>query len=253
MNRNYQISIIIATYNAGKTLQRCLDSIAAEKSENIELLIIDGKSKDNTLDIIKKNKSIINCWLSETDKGIYDAWNKGIKLAKGKWIMFLGADDILLEGSMSFYLDYLRHEQNLEECDIVFGRCWLMNDKGRRLRIMGDEYRWEKFRHYMKQSHGSALHNRKLFDEIGLFSSKFHICADYEFLLRKKLNAKYVNREIIAMQIGGLSNTIAGLIDTFRVKQYRKSASTFINAYYLIKGISGYYYKKYYLNRKECQ
>ena len=116
---------------------------------------------------------------------------------------------------------------------------------------MGDEYRWEKFRYYMKQSHGSALHNRKLFDEVGLFSLEFRICADYELLLRKKLNAKYVNREIIAMQIGGMSNTIAGLIDTFKVKQYRKSASTFMNVYYLIKGIGGYYYKKFYVNKKK--
>ena len=253
MNKSYQISIIIATYNAEKTLQRCLNSIASQKTGDIELLIIDGKSKDSTLEIIQKNRAIINFWVSETDKGIYDAWNKGIKLAAGKWIMFLGADDMLLEGSMAFYLDYLRHEPNLDNCDIVFGRCWLMNDKGQHIRTMGDEYRWEKFRHYMKQSHGSALHNRKLFDEIGLFSLKFRICADYELLLRKKLNAKYVNREIIAMQIGGMSNTIAGLIDTFKVKQYRKSASTFMNVYYLIKGIGGYYYKKLYLNRNVCQ
>lgn len=117
MNCAYKISIIIATYNADKTLQRCLYSIALQKTEDIELLIIDGKSKDNTLEIIQKNKAIINFWLSETDKGIYDAWNKGIKLARGKWIMFLGADDMLLEGSMAFYLDYLRHEPNLDYCE----------------------------------------------------------------------------------------------------------------------------------------
>lgn len=251
MNKSYKISIIIATFNAGKTLQRCLNSIASQKTGDIELLIIDGKSKDSTLEIIQKNKAIINFWLSETDKGIYDAWNKGIKLAQGKWIMFLGADDILLKGALPFYLEYLQNEPDVDRCDIVVGRCWLVNKKGIHLRKIGDKYCWEKFRYYMNISHGSALHNRHLFEEIGLFSLKFRICADYELLLRKKMNAKYVNREIIEMQIGGMSNSISGLIDTFRVRRYRKSASTMMNIYYLIKGICGYYFKKIYLYQKD--
>lgn len=251
MNKNYQISIIIATYNAGETLQRCLNSIASQKTEDIELLIIDGKSKDNTLKVIKKNKGIINYWMSETDKGIYDAWNKGIKLAKGNWIMFLGADDVLLEGALPFYLEYLQNEPRIDQCDLVVGRCWLVNEEGRRLRKIGENYCWEKFRYYMNISHGSTLHNRHLFEEIGLFSLKFRICADYELLLRKKMNARYVNREIIEMQIGGMSNSVSGLIDTFHVRRYRRSAPTMINIYYLIKGICGYYYKKYYLYQKE--
>lgn len=244
------ISIIIATYNAGKTLQRCLDSIALQKTDDIELLVIDGKSKDETVEIIKRNQSVIDQWISEPDKGVYDAWNKGIKFAKGKWIMFLGADDMLLDGAMTFYLDYLNHEPELERCDIVFGRCWLMNEQGAKIRKFGDEYSWEQFRHFMRQSHGSALHNRHLFEEVGLFSLQFRICADYELLLRKKLNAKYVDREIFAMQIGGMSNSVAGLVDTFRVKQYRKSAPTICNIYYLVKGIIGYYFKKLYANKK---
>lgn len=245
-----KISIIIATYNAGKTLQRCLDSIAQQKTDDIELLVIDGNSKDDTIDIIKRNQTVIDQWVSEPDKGVYDAWNKGIKLAKGQWIQFLGADDMLLAGAMAFYLDYLKHEPELERCDIVFGQCWLMNEQGAKIRKFGDEYSWEQFRHFMRQSHGSALHNRHLFEEVGLFSLQFRICADYELLLRKKLNTKYVDREIFAMQIGGMSNSVAGLIDTFRVKQYRKSAPTICNIYYLVKGIIGYYFKKLYANKK---
>ena len=245
-----KISIIIATYNAGKVLQRCLDSIRPQKTEEIELLIIDGNSKDNTMEIVNENKDIVDYCISEPDKGIYDAWNKAIKVAKGDWIQFLGSDDLLLEGSLDFYLDYLRKEPNLDSTDIIFGRCWRVNENGQRIRKMGDPYNWSQFRRFMRCSHGSALHNRHLFEEIGVFSLKFKICADYELLLRKKLRAKYVDREILEMQIGGMSNSVKGLIDTYKVKQYRKSSPTVINIYYLVKGIAGYYYKKYYANKK---
>ena len=73
-----KISIIIATYNAGNVLQRCLDSIRPQKLDEIELLIIDGNSKDDTMDIINKNSDIVDYWVSEPDRGIYDAWNKGM-------------------------------------------------------------------------------------------------------------------------------------------------------------------------------
>lgn len=245
-----KISIIIATYNAGQVLQRCLDSLRLQKTEEIELLIIDGNSKDNTLDIIKCNSDIIDYFISESDKGIYDAWNKGIKIAKGEWIEFLGADDQLMEGTLHFYIDYLASEPDLEKTDIIFGRCWLVDDLGRRVRKWGDPYNWSQFRKFMRVSHGSALHNRQLFEEVGYFSLNFKICADYELLLRKKLNAKFVDREMLEMQLGGMSCSLTGLIDTYKVKQYRKVTSTLVNVFYLIKGIIGFYYKKYYANRK---
>ena len=100
-----KISIIIATYNAGKTLARCLQSIREEKTNEIELLVIDGGSKDNTLDIINTYQDTIDYSCSEPDKGIYDAWNKGISHAKGDWMMFIGADDYLVGNALSDYLN----------------------------------------------------------------------------------------------------------------------------------------------------
>jgi glycosyltransferase involved in cell wall biosynthesis len=97
--KNTLISIVIATYNAGSQLQECLASIDQQAYDNIEILIIDGGSTDNTIEIVKKfsgRKSIT--WLTEKDQGIYDALNKGIKLAKGDWLYFMGADDRLLPG-----------------------------------------------------------------------------------------------------------------------------------------------------------
>jgi glycosyltransferase involved in cell wall biosynthesis len=89
------ISIIIVTYNASSLLQNAIDSVINQTYKNIELIIIDGNSTDNTVDIIKKNKSSINFWISESDNGIYDAMNKGVMHCSGDYILFLGADDVL--------------------------------------------------------------------------------------------------------------------------------------------------------------
>lgn len=237
------ISIIVATYNAEKTVERCLNSIVSQKKDQLELLIIDGCSTDRTMDIAKEFAESIDVLVSEADKGIYDAWNKGIRLATGKWIMFLGADDYLLEGSMNIYWNYLK-DLLLEDVDIVTAQSKLIDTRGKYLRVLGNPYKVQEFRCYMKISHGSTLHNRKLFDELGDFNLSFRICADYEFLLRKEMNAGYIEIPTIAMQVGGMSNTIKGLWESFKVKCYRKSIPLSLNVYYFMKGIIGYYMRK---------
>jgi len=92
------VSVIIATYNAGKFLEECLASIAAQAFTSIEIIVIDGGSTDDTVKIAKAFDKLPLTLVSEPDKGIYDALNKGAKIAKGKWLHFLGADDILLPG-----------------------------------------------------------------------------------------------------------------------------------------------------------
>jgi len=237
------ISIIIATYNAEKTLKRCLNSIVSQKKDQLELLIIDGCSTDRTMDIVREFAESIDIIVSEVDEGIYDAWNKGIRLATGEWIMFLGADDYLLEGAMNVYWNYLK-KHTLDGIDIITAQSKLIDAKGKYKRVFGNPYNIKEFRCYMKISHGSTLHNRKLFDELGNFDISFKICADYEFLLRKKLNARYIETPTIAMQVGGVSNTIRGLWESFKVKCYHKSIPHSLNVYYLIKGIIGYYMRK---------
>lgn len=108
------LSIIIATYNAGNTLNTCLTSIVEQKSSEIELLIIDGGSTDNTLDIAHSYGDKIDVLISEPDKGIYDAWNKGISYSTGHWIMFIGADDILVDNSLLPYMQYV-HQKSLSK------------------------------------------------------------------------------------------------------------------------------------------
>lgn len=240
---NKKISIILATYNAENTIKRCIDSIICQKSDEIELLVIDGCSKDKTMDILRSYGEIIDILKSESDKGVYDAWNKALRMANGEWIMFLGADDYFLPDIMEFYLDFLRRKENVNSIDLICARCQLVDANGKYLGSFGAPYKWSEFVDKMEISHGSTLHNCKLFKEIGEFDINFKICADYEFLLRKKMNSLFIEREVFVMQVGGMSNSVKGLFDAYRVKQHSNLVSLHRNLYYLIKGFCGYYWR----------
>jgi glycosyltransferase involved in cell wall biosynthesis len=97
VDKSPSISIVIVTYNAADTLQKCLDSIYRQKYPSLKIIIIDGNSTDGTVDIIKANLNKIYYWKSEPDTGIYDAMNKAIKQLTGDWVYFLGADDELYD------------------------------------------------------------------------------------------------------------------------------------------------------------
>ena len=106
--KNYPvISIINVVFNNVKHIQKTLNSIYKQKYKNYELIIIDGGSTDGTLKIIKKNSSKIDCWVSDKDNGIYDAFNKGLKLATGDYVGFVNSDDILLPNDLSILKKYI--------------------------------------------------------------------------------------------------------------------------------------------------
>lgn len=238
-----EISLIIATYNAENTISRCLDSIRKQKLDSVELIIIDGGSKDQTLNIIQQNKDIIDHYISEPDKGIYDAWNKGIKLSNGNWIMFLGADDWLVDDFFDFYLNLIS-SQNCFCFDIITAKADIVDENGGLMFVYGEKYKWNIFGYRMNISHGTTLHNKSLFSEIGEFDIKYKICGDYDFLLRKKLNALFCDRVMIKMQYGGMSNTFAGLKDSFMVRKNRKTIPLMLNYLVFIRGIISFYYHK---------
>jgi len=106
------VSIIIVTYNAEKHLKNCLNSIADQPYPHLDVVIIDGSSTDSTVEIIKSYSSLVSFWLSESDEGIYDAMNKGLKYIKGEWVYFIGSDDRLLPDFSKMLFNEL-HDANV--------------------------------------------------------------------------------------------------------------------------------------------
>lgn len=237
------ISIIIATYNAEKVLKRCLDSIVTQKTNDVEILIVDGNSTDSTMEIVQSYGTDVDYSLSEKDKGIYDAWNKALKVAQGDWIMFLGSDDYILPGSIKIYLDYVRHVDR-NETDIICAKCNFINKDGKVIAVLGKPYKYEDFKKYMNVIHGTTLHNSNLFKELGTFSLKYKICADYEFLLRRPLRAEFIDSPLVCVQTGGVSYSVGMLIDTFKIKRQVKCSPLVADVFYFTKGVVSLQIKK---------
>lgn len=214
------VTIIIAVFNGEKHLQQCIDSVSNQTYVNKQLIVIDGGSTDKTIEIIKHNKSVIDYYVSEKDRGIYHAWNKGLDKARGEWICFLGSDDYFYDNNaLQNMLIKIRHTKP-EDVKIVYGQVVLVNDDGKQLEILGEDWILikDKFKKIMCIPHPAVFHSRTLFEQKGKFDEQFRIAGDYEMLLRvlKSEDAHSVMDVIVvAMRIGGVSskpeNTIRSL------------------------------------------
>lgn len=214
------ISVIIATFNAEKTLRNCLDSIVRQKDHQTELIVIDGGSTDRTKEILAEYGSGVDVMVSEKDRGIYDAWNKGIGLAHGEWIMFIGADDTLVSDAISQYLDFM-NSQDIAGVDYICAKNIYQTEDGSFIKDLGEPWRWEQFRNIMKLAHVASLHRRTLFQDVGLYDLRFPICGDYELLLRKqsKLRCLFLDSCVARMTTGGVSFSLKGLWEAHKARR----------------------------------
>lgn len=219
--KTIRISIIIATFNAGAYLERCLQSIRSQKTEDVELLIMDGGSSDSTLQIAYNNTDIIDKIVSEKDEGIYDAWNKGIKVAGGNWIMFLGSDDVLLPGALQAYFDYMKNYAP-DTFDVISSKLDLVNEKGIHKRFVGERFEHKRFcERKLSFAHPGMLHSKKMLTNFGGFSLKYRICSDADFFIRngRDLKAGFVDFVTVRMQQGGLSGSYASIIEAYNIRR----------------------------------
>lgn len=213
-----ELSIIIATYNAASTIQRCLTSIVSQKVLAVEIILIDGGSDDVTMSVVRSFGDSIDYMISEEDEGIYDAWNKGIRQATGQWIQFIGADDIMLDGAIAAELGRLQ-ANDTSNLDIITGKAIMINREGKVIKCLSEPYCYDHFIYRMDFAHGATLHNRCLFEEQGLFDPRFKICGDYELLLRKPLKSGFIDADLIQIMYGGVSTTLAARKEPFYARQ----------------------------------
>ena len=236
------ISIVIATFNADDTLEKCLSSIYLQKNESVELIVIDGGSTDATLSILDKYSMYIDYYISEPDRGIYDAWNKGISHSNGQWLMFIGADDTLLDDALEGYLKCLKTIGEAQY-DYICAKANYFGSNNRFIKVIGIPWSWKSFRRKMDIVHVGSLHNRGLFQDIGQFSLDYKICGDYEVLLRKKdkLKAIYLDKVIVNMQSGGVSFTLDAIIEARKIREKYSDLSLFQNRLIFIVQILLFY------------
>lgn len=203
------ISIIVASFNSVNTLSRAIESVFSQTYLNKELIIIDGGSKDGSIDVLKRFDESISYWRSEPDRGIYDAWNKALDYSKGDWLYFLGADDYLWKSDVLEMISPKLMEAH-PKFRVAYGKVNIVRENGTVLETNNEP--WDKakknFLQQMTLCHQGVFHDRNLFDLHGKFDDSFQILGDYEFLLRElKINdAAFIDDVVVAgMQYGGIS------------------------------------------------
>lgn len=207
------LSIIIATYNSEKTLEKTLKTLLNQTYQNFEVIIVDGLSKDNTILIIKeyenkfKHLNIPYYWSSEKDSGIYDAWNKGLTKVNSNWIAFLGSDDIYYPDALETYANEIQKQSNI---NYVSSKVELINEENKVLKIIGKPFNFNQMIRYMNIAHVGSFHHKSLFDNFGNFNTSYKIVGDYDFFLRcgKNINAGYINKITAKMLNSGVSNNV---------------------------------------------
>lgn len=216
-----KISVITATWNSATTIEDTLRSFDSQDYSNTEYIIVDGASTDETIEIIKASGVPIDTLVSEKDKGIYDALNKGIELATGDVIGFLHSDDIFAD---SFALSRIAKAFLLHQSDSVYGDLEYVSkdspDKIIRKWNSGDFNR-ERMRYGWMPPHPTFYMKRSHYKKLGKFDLNFRIAADYDSILRylwlNKLSASYIPNVLVKMRVGGESNrSISNIIQKSR-------------------------------------
>ena len=217
---NALVSIITVVYNAEKYLQQAIHSVREQTYDNIEYIIIDGKSVDGTIDIIKKNSDIVSHFISEKDNGIYFAMNKGLSICRGSIVGILNADDVLYPFAIEKVVEAFRLNPHagytcspidlIDRDGVVYGRSVPL------------PYNRRYSRRYMEMpcSHQSVFVKKIIYDDYGLFNTTYRLSADYDFLLRlMELHISCVDIEytLAAFRSGGESASVKSTIDTLMV------------------------------------
>ena len=210
-----KISLITITYNSGNTLSTTLESVLHQTYSDIEYILVDGASKDNTVSIIKQYEPLFEGrmkWISEPDKGLYDAMNKGIRMATGDIVGILNSDDFFTSN------DILQKNANVFQQDIqldaVYGDVHFVHPSN--LNKCVRYYSSKIFKRSLMKlgfmpAHPSFYIRRKCFELYGLYKTDYKIAADFEFLLRviykEKIKIQYLPIDMVTMRTGGASTS----------------------------------------------
>lgn len=249
------ISIVVATYNSENTIRCLIQSILRQEYDYYELIIVDGCSTDSTIDIIKEYEDAFSGslkYISESDSGIYDAWNKGVSISSGSYILFLGADDYFVDNALSKMHNVLIENINnnvIIAAEIQFKE---KNDKVYDLKISDKLIEYKIRRYIMPVRQMATFYPKKIYDEIGFYDINYKIVGDYDFVYRAIFNGYVIKAVAIiigVMSTGGMSNNNA-LFDVkmkefiYFYRKHKKHVSNFRYIRYCVRMYVSFAIKK---------
>ena len=212
-----KITIITASYNNAATIEDTVKSVLSQTYPNIEYIVVDGRSMDGTVDVIRKYEHGISRWVSEPDQGLYFALNKGIEMATGDVIGFLHADDVLYDNNViSSVMDIFLTQQ----CQAVYGDLVYVdrNDMNNIIRYWKScPFQPQLLHRGWMPPHPTLFVHREMYEQFGSFNTQMRIAADYDIVLRffkqPGFRSEYLPRVLIRMRMGGISNrSIANIL-----------------------------------------
>lgn len=216
-----RVTVITVCFNSVRTVGRALQSVADQDWPHVEHIVIDGASTDGTTDEVEKFQTNLAKFISEPDKGIYDAMNKGLSLATGDIVCFLNADDFYAASDVLSQVAATIQNQNLDALlgDVAFFRDTDVDTTVRRYR--SDRFRPERLAWGWMPAHPALFIRRSIFERIGYFKTDYIIAGDYEHVVRAfcsgPLRYQHLARVLVRMQMGGVSTR--GLRATLRLNQ----------------------------------
>lgn len=234
-----KISIITVCYNAKNTIKHTLDSLSLQDYQNIEFILVDGNSNDGTMDIVKSYESMFDIIISENDNGMYEALNKGIRVANGEIIGILNSDDVFCNNNiLSLIANIFNNESELSA---IIGDVAFVNESNKIIRYCSaKKWNTSKFKFGNMPPHPSFYCRKSCYNKFGYYNTSFKIAGDFELLLRflfiNHINYRYFPITIVYMKSGGLSTS--GLKSTLTINNEISKAfkinnlkTTFINLY----------------------
>lgn len=206
MNTSPLVSIITVTYNAKNYLEQTIQSVIAQTYPNIEYIIIDGGSTDGTIDVIKKYDNHIAHWVSEPDRGIYDAMNKGIRLAHGKLIGMVNASDYYEPNTVQRVIEAYQAKPNV---GIFHGNINMLNEDGSFFKRKVADTNLQHLETGFSIFHPTFFVAKRVYDTMGLYDTTFRLAADYDFALRCwKAGTEFYHIDSVLsnFRVGGATN-----------------------------------------------
>lgn len=226
-----RVSIITVCYNRRATIEKSIRSVLGQDYPNIEYIVIDGNSTDGTKEIIQSYSDRITTYISEPDNGMYDAINKGLRLATGDIVGLLHSDDEFYD--LAVVNKIVAAFKSTPDTDCVYGNgIYVSNDTEERIvrNRIGGVYDFKKIKLGWLPLHPTVYLKKSVIDNYGFYNLDFKIASDTEFLLRylykHKINVTYLNEYIVKMRMGGLSTSykraLEVLYEDYRIYKYHQ-------------------------------